>query len=556
MAFDSGRAFHGTTVTGELNGRPSTAANLDAADDGVRLPSLVVPNFPAVTYVTASQPSRLDAFIDFNGNGKFEESERITPVDGAPLAAGENAVSFFVPATATAGSRGTRFRVSTVGGLAATGPAYDGEVEDYKLTIRIPAVGTPQLLDDPMNHGNKMLFIRGTGGHDTIAVNSAVGGYQVQQNGVNRGVFNPTSQVVVFGLGGDDNIDLVGVTLPSFVDAGAGNDTVRGGSGNDLVFGRAGNDTIFGRQGDDTVYGGTGNDIINSDEGIGYLFGEVGNDQLSGNGILVGGSGNDIITGSGARNLLIGGLGTDRITGANVNEGDIIVSGPTNFDADLNSLKLIAAEWNQNTDYAVRIANLDGSTAGGLNGAVYLNPLTVQYESSIDTITNFGSTAADKTDWVFLSARDRKANPAGVVVTIQPPVAAARMSFVTTNPDSMYDMNGDDLVSPIDALLVINVLNEGRMGESLAKSAEPVHEDVNGDGVVSPLDALLIINRLNRPSTPPVEIVEPEAAVDLVPGEDPQGTWSQGEGEYSSNVDAFFDVYEDIVRTSKRKNFA
>ena len=54
-------------------------------------------------------------------------------------------------------------------------------------------------------------------------------------------------------------------------------------------------------------------------------------------------------------------------------------------------------------------------------------------------------------------------------------------------------MNGDSLVTPLDALLVINFLNGNR-------AAAAVRPDVNGDGVVTPLDVLLVVNHLNSPS--------------------------------------------------------
>ncbi len=55
-------------------------------------------------------------------------------------------------------------------------------------------------------------------------------------------------------------------------------------------------------------------------------------------------------------------------------------------------------------------------------------------------------------------------------------------------------MNGDSTTSPIDALLVINVLN------SHDDSAVEHMCDTNNDGSISPVDALMVINRLNNPS--------------------------------------------------------
>ncbi|MFO0942953.1 MAG: dockerin type I domain-containing protein [Pirellulales bacterium] len=57
------------------------------------------------------------------------------------------------------------------------------------------------------------------------------------------------------------------------------------------------------------------------------------------------------------------------------------------------------------------------------------------------------------------------------------------------------DVNDDDRVSPVDALLVINTLNDIRGGNSNSTNSSHF-EDVNDDSIVSPSDALLIINQL------------------------------------------------------------
>lgn len=58
------------------------------------------------------------------------------------------------------------------------------------------------------------------------------------------------------------------------------------------------------------------------------------------------------------------------------------------------------------------------------------------------------------------------------------------------NPE---DANYDGSVTPVDALLVINELNNQSQGGSPSSFSK----DIDGDGVVTPRDALLVINRLN-----------------------------------------------------------
>ena len=69
------------------------------------------------------------------------------------------------------------------------------------------------------------------------------------------------------------------------------------------------------------------------------------------------------------------------------------------------------------------------------------------------------------------------------------------------------DVNGDSIVSPLDALLIINQLNASGPRElvsanSLAAGGEgeqtqKAYLDVNNDGFLTPLDALGVINELN-----------------------------------------------------------
>ncbi len=76
------------------------------------------------------------------------------------------------------------------------------------------------------------------------------------------------------------------------------------------------------------------------------------------------------------------------------------------------------------------------------------------------------------------------------------------------NPDNPFDVDTNGEVAPLDALLVINELNEpvvsdpttGELPAVPPAGFAPPYLDVNGDGFVSPLDALLVINQLNTPT--------------------------------------------------------
>lgn len=138
--------FLGSGVSAEPNGKPSSTAAGDDLDDGVVFNTSVVPGTTATVTVTASQAGKLDAWIDYNGNGLWTDAgEQIFA--SRSLVAGANVLTFQVPAT-TITSTFARFRVSTAGGLAPTGIAADGEVEDYQVDMP-PVVNYSVVLVNP-----------------------------------------------------------------------------------------------------------------------------------------------------------------------------------------------------------------------------------------------------------------------------------------------------------------------------------------------------------------------------------------------------------------------
>ncbi len=133
-----GGLFLGSNVDAETDGTPSNNAGSDGDDDdGVFVLTTVITTTVTTTSsfsVIASRAGKLDGWIDFNGDGDWlDASEQI--FTSQSVVAGTNLLSFTVPAGATAGSTGARFRLSTAGMLAPTGIANNGEVEDYLATI-------------------------------------------------------------------------------------------------------------------------------------------------------------------------------------------------------------------------------------------------------------------------------------------------------------------------------------------------------------------------------------------------------------------------------------
>ncbi|HEV7401828.1 MAG TPA: GEVED domain-containing protein [Chthoniobacteraceae bacterium] len=128
--------FHlGPTVDSEADGQPNGSASGDGADeDGVTLPGSLFTGHLASITVNASQAGKLDAFIDWNRDGDFNDAgEKI--FDNVSLQQGDNALTISVPGDARIGNSIARFRLSSDGGHGPTGLAADGEVEDYAVTI-------------------------------------------------------------------------------------------------------------------------------------------------------------------------------------------------------------------------------------------------------------------------------------------------------------------------------------------------------------------------------------------------------------------------------------
>ncbi len=132
--------YLGAAVDAEQDGQPNgTASGDDVAgstpddEDGVTIPSLMAGTTVTVT-VVSSGSGNLNAFFDWNNDGKFDGSgEAILEI---AVVAGSNNLTVPVPSSTVTGTDlGARFRVSTAGGLGATGAAADGEVEDYLVNV-------------------------------------------------------------------------------------------------------------------------------------------------------------------------------------------------------------------------------------------------------------------------------------------------------------------------------------------------------------------------------------------------------------------------------------
>lgn len=211
------------------------------------------------------------------------------------------------------------------------------------------------------------LDVGGTSGDDQITVQAAdetSGQVVVVMNGQTIGTFAPTGKVVVYGLAGDDTIQLL--ALPT--------------ENGRVAFGLSA-----------ILLGGTGNDTLDA----------TGSAAAT---VLYGDSGNDVLLGGAGHNILIGGVGVDTLVGGT---GDnILIGGETGHGPSVFALDRLMAEWGRtDLDYASRIDHLTGAVSGGYNGKAILNVGTVFDDSAADALT--GGPALD---WFFQSVDDQLTN--------------------------------------------------------------------------------------------------------------------------------------------------
>jgi hypothetical protein len=131
-----------------LDGTPTAGADGDNGDDGITFSSIQVGQASATVTINvqnAPAGARLDAWIDFNGDGSWGGAgEQIFA--SLSVIEGDNVITFNVPANVIVGAAIARFRLSTAGGLRDGGAAIDGEVEDYLLVVAPPVEATGEYL--------------------------------------------------------------------------------------------------------------------------------------------------------------------------------------------------------------------------------------------------------------------------------------------------------------------------------------------------------------------------------------------------------------------------
>jgi hypothetical protein len=200
--------FLGSSIDGEPDGQPDPTALGDDNngmddEDGVTFNLPIIPGQPSNIVVEASAPGFLNSWIDFDFNGSWADPGDHIFVD-YPLNPGPNLLTFTAPLLGLSGNTFARFRFSTLAGLSFTGPAPDGEVEDYMIFIGEESPDGHDWGDAP------------DGPYPTLAVNN--GAHHLIAPGIHLGVSidaEPDGQPDPNALGDDNdgNDDEDGVTF-------------------------------------------------------------------------------------------------------------------------------------------------------------------------------------------------------------------------------------------------------------------------------------------------------------------------------------------------------
>lgn len=333
--------YLGASVDAEGDGQPESAASGDDGasardEDGVELTPLLAAGVSAQATVIVSAAGKLDAWIDFNRDGDWDDAgEQVAA--SLPLTAGTNAVNIAVPKSVVEGESFARFRLSSAGGLAPSGPANNGEVEDYAVRLALP--GKAMLVDDPLSPGAKMLLAVGTKKADKFEIKPTA-----DRSGVivkfkrSEQVFPADSfgRIAVFSLKGKDKVRIDReITAPAWLDGGADKDVLTGGGGHN---------------------------------------------------VLLGGAGRDVLNGGPLGDLLIGGGDSDKLYGGHgavpPGDSDLLIGGTTRYDVHDAALQSILALWTSENDYLNR---WDILRAG--YGVPPLNASTCTADGAADALT-------------------------------------------------------------------------------------------------------------------------------------------------------------------------
>jgi len=198
----------GTKRDTESDGQPTTGADGDDVagiddEDGVGAPLTIVRGSTSTVKVSATNDTdgdvTLAGWVDLDGDGTFDDAERVVVTVPANSGAAEYELTF--PAGTITADTYARFRIygEVVADPRPTGIAFAGEVEDYRVTVLVEA--TLQVLkvgEDstgtvvPMDGSAWAVYTQETGGNAVVAsIAPAVDGGGASITGLFRDTLAP-----------------------------------------------------------------------------------------------------------------------------------------------------------------------------------------------------------------------------------------------------------------------------------------------------------------------------------------------------------------------------
>jgi hypothetical protein len=458
----------GQRVDGDLNGRPSAAADGDDThndddEDGVTFVSDLIPGSSATVEIVVQNgtqpPGVLQGWIDFDGDSAWNSPGEQIFSDLA-VSPGTNVLTFSVPNSARLGQTVARFRYGYERGISFRGRAIAGEVEDYQIEV---VRGGPTAVEDNFvvrrNSSDNQLNVLtndtlrpGTGTViSSVAQPSAGGNVRVAPGGGSV-IYTPLA-----GFTGTETFEYTLRDQNGLTDSATVSVFVQP----DLATIRLAAATTGGAPLTSVPVGQTF-----------LLQGYV--QDLTPNGGGVFSAYLDIEYPAAAAS----------------------VAGPITFGEDYPNAQSGSTSVPGLVDEVGAVDGLD--RLGSDEGLLFSIPMEA---TQAGTFT-FTSNPADVLPGHAVLLFDRDDPVPTDQIEYRPlSLTFTQVIAAQTNPRNALDVNDDTSVSPLDALLVINELNVGQTAAARAEGeTHSFYLDVSADGAVSPLDALLVINELNRMS--------------------------------------------------------
>ena len=487
--------FLGSMVDAESDGQPDRQALADDDEDGITFISAMVPGQTASLDAVASEAGILQAWFDWNVDGDWADSgEQV--VANQPLTAGSNRLTFQVPSAVTSTSLFARFRFSRQLDLSPSGSAETGEVEDYQVIIQT----------EPMTIGE----VRA--GNDSFQMHSGTA---------------PVSLPVLTNDQGTGEL-----TIINLIQSDLGQATIAS-NGRSIIYAPAasfqGRETLVYQVQDSGGSVGQANVLIQVNSMISpHPHPPSKNDgpevalrlkatNESGDAVTQVAPGEQFWLSLFVQDVRPDAKGVAHAFVDVVFDGKLTAKGPL-VAGPLYSVEAAGMlEIGQINEAGGRQA----SAPGPQEALLFKVPLAVDDFGLI----RFKIVTADSPDHDLrlIGAADATPFRHWNVSTLELQVIQDQETAFDPR-----DVDQNQIITPLDALLVINDLNQHGariLADSPQAPAHPV--DVNGDGAIAAIDVLLIVNWLNRQAQPR-EIARP-AIVAAIAADLLFETWSQDE---------------------------